>query len=63
MTVEDQQGDGNRSFDSLLNEIERLGRRLADVRTSIGQVIFGQKKVIDEAIISLLSGGKRANRC
>ena len=57
ITVEDQRGGDNRSFDSLLNEIERLGRRLADVRTSIGRVIFGQEEVIDEAIITLLSGG------
>ena len=56
MTVEGQRSD-DRSFDSLLNEIELLGRRLADVRNSIGRVIFGQQEVIDEALITLLSGG------
>ncbi len=57
MTVEDQRTDDNHSFDSLLNEIESLGRRLADVRASVGQVIFGQQEVVDDALITLLSGG------
>ncbi len=56
MTVEGQRSD-DRSFDSLLNEIELLGRRLADVRAGIGRVIFGQQEVVDEALIALLSGG------
>ncbi len=56
MTVEGQRTD-DKSFDSLLNEIELLGRRLTDVRSSIGRVIFGQQEVIDEALITLLSGG------
>ena len=57
MTVEDQRSDDNLSFDGLVHEMELVGRRLADVRTSIGRVIFGQEEVIDEAIITLLSGG------
>ena len=38
-------------------EIERLGQRLGMVREQIGQVIFGQREVIDQALITLLSGG------
>ena len=41
----------------LAPEIERLGHRLAEVRDQIGQVIFGQREVIDQALITLLSGG------
>jgi MoxR-like ATPase len=38
-------------------EIERLGHRLGQVRDQIGRVIFGQREVIDQALITLLSGG------
>jgi MoxR-like ATPase len=38
-------------------EIEALGTRLASVRQRIGQVIFGQRAVIDQALITLLAGG------
>jgi MoxR-like ATPase len=41
----------------LAGEIERLGARLAQVRAQVGRVIFGQREVIDQALITLLSGG------
>ena len=41
----------------LIDAIEDLGRRLADARAGIGKVIFGQRQVIDETLITLLSGG------
>ena len=41
----------------LAQDIERVGRLLADVRTGIGQIIFGQRQVIDETLITLLAGG------
>ncbi len=41
----------------LARDIEALGRRLREVRESIGRVIFGQERVIDEALITLLAGG------
>ena len=41
----------------LAKEIDRIGRLLADVRGSIGRVIFGQRQVIDETLITLLAGG------
>jgi MoxR-like ATPase len=41
----------------LVAEIETLGQRLAAVRERIGRVIFGQREVIDQALITLLAGG------
>jgi MoxR-like ATPase len=38
-------------------DVERLGQRMALVRERIGQVIFGQAKVVDQTLITLLSGG------
>ncbi len=43
--------------DSLLREVEALGARIARVRTEIGKAIFGQQDVIDQTLITLLSGG------
>jgi len=42
---------------ALVAEVERLGERMALVRERIGQVIFGQQKVIDQTLITLLAGG------
>ena len=41
----------------LLAEVEALGARLALVRDRIGGVIFGQREVVDQALITLLAGG------
>lgn len=41
----------------LVAEVERLTERIARVRAAIGQVIFGQQEVIDQTLITLLSGG------
>jgi MoxR-like ATPase len=41
----------------LVDEIETLGGKMAEVRRHIGELIFGQEKVVDEALITLLSGG------
>ena len=38
-------------------EIEALGEKLAKVRSSIGQVIYGQQTVVDQTLITLLAGG------
>jgi MoxR-like ATPase len=38
-------------------EIEALGQRVALVRDRIGRVIFGQKEVVDQTLITLLAGG------
>ena len=37
--------------------VEALGSRVAAVRTGIGRVIFGQNEVVDQTLITLLSGG------
>jgi MoxR-like ATPase len=41
----------------LAADIEKLGSRLQDVRAAIGEIIFGQKQVVDETLITLLAGG------
>jgi MoxR-like ATPase len=41
----------------VVEEVERLNTRLAEARNVIARVIFGQTKVIDETIITLLAGG------
>jgi len=38
-------------------DVERLAQRVAAVREAIGQVIFGQQEVIDQVLITILSGG------
>jgi MoxR-like ATPase len=41
----------------ILAEVEALGARVAAVRAQIGRAIYGQQAVVDETLISLLSGG------
>ncbi len=43
--------------EDLAQEFENAGARIDDVRNAIGKVIFGQQHVIDETLITLLSGG------
>ena len=38
-------------------EIEALGEKLTKVRDSIGRVIYGQRAVVDQTLITLLAGG------
>ncbi len=47
----------NASPADLVAEVEALGERLSLVRERIGAVIFGQHEVIEQALITLLSGG------
>ena len=47
------QADGR----ALLDDIVSLGERLRAVRAAIGRLIFGQQEVVDQALITLLSGG------
>ncbi|VAW11168.1 FIG017823: ATPase, MoxR family [hydrothermal vent metagenome] len=47
----------NTSQASSVAEIEAAGKRFAEVRAAVGKVIFGQDEVIDEALITILSGG------
>jgi MoxR-like ATPase len=42
---------------ALMAEVEALGARIASVRTQIGRAIHGQQEVVDQTLITLLSGG------
>ncbi len=53
--TEPEQGTGD-AF-RVSREIEAAGAKLRDVRAALAQVIFGQGRVIDETLITLLSGG------
>ncbi len=41
----------------LVAEVEALGRSLSQVRARIGEIIFGQREVVEQALITLLCGG------
>lgn len=41
----------------LLDEIEALGQTMGRVRRQVGELIYGQETVVDQALITLLSGG------
>ena len=43
--------------DDLLAEVEALGVRIAAVRAQVGRAIYGQPEVVDQTLITLLSGG------
>ena len=43
--------------DKLVNDVEALGRTLDQVKASIGRVIFGQHDVIEQTLITVMSGG------
>ena len=43
--------------DKLVREVEALGRTLDQVKSSIGRVIFGQHDVIEQTLITIMSGG------
>ena len=41
----------------LVEEVDRLGEKIAAAQASIGRVIFGQPQVVEETLITLLAGG------
>ncbi len=43
--------------EAYIEEIDRLGRDIAAAREGIGRVIFGQSRVVEETLITLLAGG------
>jgi len=51
------QATGGEDASRLAGDIEALGGRLQDVRDAIGKMIFGQKEVVDETLITILAGG------
>ena len=56
MTTQDTSIDAD-AGDSLADDVEALGETIAAVRQSIARVIFGQEEVVDQTLITLLSGG------
>ena len=60
MTLTDSSITGspvNDSASALAQDIEHLGDTLGNVRGALGRVIFGQRQVIDETLVTLLAGG------
>src|SRR5690606_14125926 len=49
--------DAPRPEERVVAEIETLVHRLANVRSSVERVIFGQQDVVDQSLITLLAGG------
>src|SRR5712672_773080 len=47
----------NASSADLVAEVAALGRSLSLVRERIGEIIFGQREVVEQALITLLCGG------
>jgi MoxR-like ATPase len=43
--------------DSIVREVEKAVARLAQVREAIGRVIFGQRDVVDQVLVTMLAGG------
>ena len=52
-----QQGAAGFDVHSILGEVEALGARVSAVRAAIARVIFGQDEVVEQTLITLLSGG------
>jgi MoxR-like ATPase len=50
-------GPMNEDPNAILAATEALAARIVRVRSAIGQVIFGQDEVVDQTLITLLSGG------
>ena len=49
-----QSGDKS---NQLINGVDQLGHDLTAARKGIGQCIFGQDRVIEETLVTLVSGG------
>jgi len=43
--------------DKVIADLERLGETLDRVRAGVGRVIFGQEEVVEQTLVTLLSGG------
>ena len=43
--------------DTLVADVEALGARATAARAEVGRIIFGQEEVVDQVLITLLSGG------
>ncbi len=45
------------NLDDIIHAVADLNARMTEARAGIGRVIFGQQRVIDETLITLLAGG------
>ncbi len=43
--------------EKIVEDLETAGKRLSEVKDGIGKVIFGQTEVIEQSLITILSGG------
>ena len=57
MTARETTDLGERGDFALIESIDQLGALVGRAREAIGRIIFGQDRVIDETLITLLSGG------
>ena len=57
MTARETTDLGERGDFALIDAIDQLGAQVARAREAIGRVIFGQDRVIEETLITLLAGG------
>jgi MoxR-like ATPase len=48
---------GLETSDSIVREVEHAVARIAAVREAIGRVIFGQRTVVDQVLVTILAGG------
>ncbi len=44
-------------LEEIVQQVEALNHRMTDARAAIGRIVFGQSRVIDESLITLLAGG------
>jgi MoxR-like ATPase len=49
--------EAEQNADRMLADIEAMGARIAQARAEIGRIIFGQREVVDQVLITLLAGG------
>ena len=58
MSVRNEVRPSAQGPEATVAEVDQVGTRLAEVKRRIGDVIFGQREVIDETLITLLAGGQ-----
>ncbi len=49
--------DPNLKTNDVVGELEGITKKIVDVRSAIGRIIFGQHSVIEETLVTLLAGG------
>ena len=57
MTEAATQQPSELATNELVGELERVSGRFVEVKTGVGRIIFGQHRVVEETLITLLAGG------